>query len=79
MPDLDTAFFNGRLRTHVLVAWEDGFTILFAFNPDANSHKNLGFASFDSVNKISYIHCNKNRELSSRTRPKSGNVANVDP
>ena len=70
MPDLDTAFFNGRLRTHVQVAWEDEYTMLFAFKPDANFDTNLGSTSFDSVNNISYIRLNKTKICHQERNPR---------
>ena len=61
MPDLDVAFFKGRLRTHVQVSWEDSHTMLHLQHPASDFANSLGVTLFDGVNKTCYIRLNRNR------------------
>ena len=54
--DLDTAFFDGRLRGRVQVSWEDVHTTQFL---GSNSMAILGVTRFDENTNICYILLNR--------------------
>lgn len=71
MPDLDTAFFNSRLRTHVQVAWKDESSIVFMDEDTDTLFPNaLGLTLFNSVNNSSYIFLNRDNVCHGKPDPR---------
>ena len=70
LPDMDLAFFNGGLRTHVQVSWEDEWSVLCSQHPNPTFADNLGTTAFDSVRNVCHIRLNRIRICQDQPNPR---------